>query len=144
MVNGCNMVIASRWLRSLLFLALVYCGQVSPLNHSHHSHEHDLLEVEIAALPVEADVGHSSDHRHAGDLPHGDSHSHTLEQHVDWHIARSQYTRVSTLDARCLPSMGPVVLTDDDGATGHILIKPPRPREPFAIGSMHRGPPITA
>lgn len=144
MKHGYDSIIASRWLKSILVLTLVYYSQINPLAHVHHDHESGLFEFEISAHPVEADTENSSDHHHDGNRPHKDDHSHTFNEHVDWHRVRALYTRTPTPDVRYLYSVTPDIIIDNANSRHDESGEPLFIREYYACDSMLRAPPVSA
>jgi hypothetical protein len=92
-------ILASTWLRSALILVIVYFSQVYPF---HHLHDEGVLVSEIGSHPIQVDEGHSSDHHHDGATPHTDDHRHAYDEHIDWHIIRTQDPRTLSFDDQSL------------------------------------------
>ena len=108
-------IITSRWLRSFLFLAILYFSQIYPFSPLHHDHGDSLLEFGINSFPIEVDLEHSSDHHHHDtDEPHTNDHQHSFDNHIDWHIVRTQNPRTSTFDELYFFSSNPYVFANNN------------------------------
>lgn len=136
-------IFTSRWMRSFLFLVLVYFSQASPFYHLHHAHEDDTLGDEISSRSLGTDETHSSDHHHDTDYPVTNDHRHHYDKQLDWHITGIQTHKKSlTFSYKYLHSSIPLVLTDGNSAS---LIEPEELRlanASYAAAFIVRGPPL--
>ena len=140
MKNRYNNIITSRWLRSCIFLALVYSSQAYSLYHSIHSHEESAKEFIFPA--VDADEEHSSDHHHHIAHEQSDDHQHTYDKHIDWLFTRTQSQRTVTIYDQYIFSSIPQIIIDDGISSyfaleGLVLID-----EYHDSSSVIRGPPL--
>ncbi len=133
MKSGQKTSLTLRWLRSMLFLALVCFSQVYLCYHLHHFHDNDLSEFEISSHPIDNNV---SDHHHHGDRPH------TLGKHVDWHFTRPQAPRAFTIDSRYLVSSVRTIVTNDDRPSYVNYERPLFIDEAYVSCPVIRGPPF--
>lgn len=89
-----NTLITKRYFQSIVFLLVIYFGQVFPYLHLHHHHDDDNLNYKLSTHPLDLDFetdSHPHSHNHDQDeSSHKNDHDHSYDNTIEWQVQRIQ------------------------------------------------------